>query len=115
MQLPYVSSPALALSAAQVSTAVVLTVLVRSRPLQSALGSVLLVVGIWVAALAPTELRWLAASGLPHAKSFDRLGWLLGVSSLLLVLAALLQRRRSARAEEGGHRFEVAVVIGACM
>src|SRR5713101_1703079 len=112
MQLPYVSSPALALSAAQVSTAIVLTVLVWSRPLQSALGSVLLVIGIWVAALAPTELRWLAASGLPHSK---RLDWLLGVSSMLFVMAALLQRRRSVRAEEGDHRLEVAAVIGACM
>jgi hypothetical protein len=95
MQLPYVSSPDLALSAAQVATAAVLTILVWYRPLQSALGSVLLVLGIWLAARAPAEVRWLISSGLPHPQSFERLDWVLGLSSLTFVLAALLQRRRS--------------------
>jgi len=104
MQLPYVSSPEQAFTAAQVSAASVLTVVVWSRAVPSRLASLLLVLGIWVSALAPRAVGWIAATHFPHPAYIERLDWVLGASSLLYVVAMLFQRRRSA---------QLAAVLGA--
>ncbi len=97
MQLPYVSSPDQAFMAAQVSTASVLTVVVWSRAIPYRMASVLLVMGMWIAALASRIVGWIAGSRLPHPTYMERLDWVLALSSLLYVVAMLLQRRRSAQ------------------
>jgi hypothetical protein len=104
MQLPYVSSPDQAFLAAQTSAASVLTVVIWARAVPSRLASALLVAGMWVGALAPRIVPRIAASRLPHPAYTERIDWVLGVSSLLYVLAMLFQRRRSA---------QVAAILGA--
>jgi hypothetical protein len=104
MQLPYVSSPEEAFMAAQVSAVSVLTVVVWSRAIPYRLASLLLVLGMWVAALASPIVRWIAGSSWPHPAYVERMDWVLSSSSLLYILAMLLQRRRSA---------QVAAVLGA--
>ncbi len=94
MQLPYVSSPERALLAAQLSTACVLTAIIGSRPVRPWLSSALFVAGIWVAALAIPETRWLTQTSLPFPTYTRHLDWVLGVSSLFLLAAVLLRRGR---------------------
>jgi hypothetical protein len=104
MQLPYVSSPEQAFMAAQVSAASVLTVVVWSRAIPSRQASVLLVAGMWVAALASPIVMGIAGASLPHPSYIERLDWVLAFSSLLYVVAMLGQRRRS---------VQLAAVLGA--
>ena len=94
MQYPYVSAPDRAFLTAHVSTATLLTAVVWARVPKRAV-AVLLLLGIWIAALAPQEIRWLAETKLPHPPYAARLDWVLGVSSLFYVVATLFHWKRA--------------------